>query len=292
MSSIDIAAVQKIIAEVAAAEIMPRFRKLKQGDVEMKGVDDPVTVADKAAEEALIASLEGILPGSVFVGEESCAKDPCILSRFGGDDDVWVIDPIDGTRGFIEGRTEFGVLVALVQRRRTVAAWIHDPNTGDTLTAERGGGVWMRGKKMHLATEDSEDLQYGVIGSRVRTLLKTPEIAKVIAALPALTLGCAAAFDYARLFSGEGGVVFANSKAPRAAFLLYRAPSKPWDHVPGVFLHGEAGGYSADLSRHSYNIQDSKGGLLLASDIASWERLFDIIRPIAGALSAGDEPRS
>ena len=79
---IDSAAVEKIIVEVAAAEIMPRFRKLVEGDIEMKGINDPVTVADKAAERALIARLTSAFPGSVVVGEESFAKDPAILNAF------------------------------------------------------------------------------------------------------------------------------------------------------------------------------------------------------------------
>ncbi|MDR3449294.1 MAG: inositol monophosphatase, partial [Alphaproteobacteria bacterium] len=154
MPKIDIDAVTEIIREVGIAEIMPRFRKLAEGDVEMKGVNDPVTVADKAAEEALAARFADIAPGSVVVGEESHAKDAGIIAHFSGDQDVWVIDPIDGTRNFIGGKPEFAVMVALVRRRKTVGAWIHDPNTGDTLTAEQGSGVWLDGNKMHLACKD------------------------------------------------------------------------------------------------------------------------------------------
>ncbi len=214
MKPIDLAAIENIIAEVAATEIMPRFRRLEQSDIEMKGVNDPVTVADKAAEEALIARFQDILPGSVIVGEESFAKDTRILSRFSGDEDVWVIDPIDGTRNFIEGRAEFGVMVALVRRKKTVAAWIHDPSSGDTLAAEEGGGVWMRGQKMRLAGHDPKIPRLGIIGSRLRSALSKPRVVPVVAALPALTIGSAAAFDYARMFTGEK--LFANSQAPPA----------------------------------------------------------------------------
>jgi fructose-1,6-bisphosphatase/inositol monophosphatase family enzyme len=285
MKADDLAAIQRIIEEVAATEIMPRFRKLQSGDIEMKGVDDPVTVADKAAEESLIARLKDVLPGSSVVGEECCAKDPRILSNFCCDGDVWVIDPIDGTRNFIEGRREFGVMVAHVRRRETVAAWIHDPNSGHTLSAESGSGVWMQGKRMRLAARDPTIPKLVILGSRLRSILNNPEVAPVIAALPALAIGSAAAFDYARLFSGD--IFFANSSAPRASFLLYRI-SKPWDHVPGLFLQAEAEGYSADFYGNPYDMQDGKKGLLLASDRDSWTQIYNTIKPVIGDISLAD----
>ena len=115
---------------------MPRFRKLAAGDMEIKGVDDPVTVADKAAEKALIARLTGLSPGSTVVGEESFAEDPGILSRLGGGARLG-----DRSRGrrIHRGRTEFGTMVGLVRNLETLAGLeYHDPNTGDTLAAERG----------------------------------------------------------------------------------------------------------------------------------------------------------
>lgn len=285
MKKVDLAAVQSIIEEVAISEIMPRFRKLGHADIEMKGVNDPVTVADKAAEDALISRLQDILPESVIVGEESSATDPRIISRFAGNDDVWVIDPIDGTRNFIEGRPEFGVMVALVRRKETVAAWIHDPNSGDTLSAEQGSGVWLRGKKMHLAGHDAAFHPLGIIGSRLRSALSKPDVVNVVAALPALTIGSAVAFDYARLFTGE--VHFANSVAPRASFLLYRM-SKPWDHIPGLFLHAEAKGYSADLTGNPFDMQDAGRGLLVTPDYGVWKRLHETIKPVIGTLAIAD----
>jgi fructose-1,6-bisphosphatase/inositol monophosphatase family enzyme len=286
MKTVDIAAVEKIIAEVAAAEIMPRFRKLGQGDIEMKGVNDPVTIADKAAEEALIARFKEVLPGSVFVGEECYAKDPKIISHFDGKDDVWVIDPIDGTRNFIEGRTEFGVMVALVRRKQTVAAWIHDPNTGDTLMAEQGGGVWMRGDKMHLASDDPAIPKLAIIGGLIKKALRKPESAQIVAALPALAAGSASAFDYGRLFSGSAN--FANSLSPRVAYILHLT-AKCWDHVPGLFLQAEAGGYSAALSGNPYDLKDSHCGVLVAPNLLTWNNLYNAVQPIVGALDATND---
>ena len=167
-----------------------------------------------------------------------------------------------------------------MQANRTVAAWIHDPNTGHTLAAEEGSGVWLQGKKMHLAAHDPSIPKLGIIGARLKDALSRPEIADVSAALPALTVGSASAFDYGRLFTGD--LLFANSKAPRASFLLYRK-TKPWDHVPGLFLQSEAQGYSADLSGEAYDVRNGKKGLLIAGDRESWQSFFKTIKPVLGA---------
>jgi len=284
MKSVDLAAVQKIIADIAATEIMPRFRALPPHAIMMKGVDDPVTLADQAAEKALIVQLTSFLPGSVVVGEEGVAEDPSIVSRLGGEQDVWVIDPIDGTRSFIEGIPEFGVMIALVRRQQTIAAWIHDPNTNDTLMAEQGEGVWLRGHKMRLAGHDPATPKLGLIGSRFRKLLERPDLASKLHDLPQLAAGSAAAFDYARLFAGD--VTFANSEAPRATYLLYRGPAKPWDHVPGLCMLAEEDGYAADLTGRRYEPQQSKTGLLVTSDRASWDDVHLTFKPVFDALAA------
>src|ERR1700730_15726265 len=119
--------VGRLIAEIAAAEVMPYFQKLGHGDITEKGPGDLVTVADVAAERRLSAVLTDLLPGSLVVGEEAAAADPGVLEALAGDAPVWVIDPIDGTANFAEGKPVFAVMVALVRRGETVMAWIHDP---------------------------------------------------------------------------------------------------------------------------------------------------------------------
>lgn len=273
----DMQATEQIIAEVAAMEIMPRFRALSAGDIEMKGVDDPVTVADKAAEQALSQRLTSYLPGSVVVGEETFAADATIAARFASDDYVWVIDPIDGTRNFIAGVPEFGVMVALVRHKKILAAWIHDPNTGDTIQAEQGGGVWLCGHKMTLAGHNPAFATVCVIGSRLQKLLAKPEYAtKMVGVLPH-QVGSAAAFDYARLFTGA--VHFAGHGASRASCLLYRQ-SKPWDHVPGLCLVAEAGGHAADLRGDVYDMQTGLTGLLVAPNREIWADIHAMYKPV------------
>jgi fructose-1,6-bisphosphatase/inositol monophosphatase family enzyme len=269
--------IDRIIRDVAETEIMPRFRKLLDGDVKMKAKDDPVTIADQEAERQLSLRLTSVLPGSVVVGEEGFAADKSILSRLDAAEPVWIIDPIDGTRNFVAGNPEFGVMVALVKNRQPVASWIHDPNTGDTVMAEEGSGVWIRGKRVRLAANDANLPTVGLVGARVKKLISDPAVMPNAAELPPIEIGSCAAFDYARLFDGE--VSFANSTKPRASFLFYRH-TNPWDHVPGLFLQREAGGYSADWDGKPYNMDNHRSGLIFAKDTATWERLHHLFEPL------------
>ncbi len=283
MSLVDPVAVQQIIEDVAATEIMPRFRHLKQGDIEMKAANDPVTVADKLAEIALSQRLQDLLPGSVVIGEESYAADSCILSRFQGDEYVWIIDPVDGTSNFVDGKPEFGTIIALVRNKQTIAGWIHDPNTKDTMIAEKGSGVRLRGYEMRLSGKNPDFLSQGILGWKLHRSLQRLKKKKKDITLPDAYISSAAAFDYGRLFTGE--VLFANSDAPRASFLL-GADSKPWDHAAGLLMVEEAGGYACSLLGTPYEMDCIQyQGLLSAAGRTEWceiRRVFDPV--IQGAL--------
>jgi fructose-1,6-bisphosphatase/inositol monophosphatase family enzyme len=98
--------------------------------------------------------------------------------------------------------------------------------------------------------------------------------------MPLVEIGSCAGFDYPRLFTSEGAgeVQFADAPTARAGFLLYRH-TNAWDHVPGLFLHREAGGYSADWSGNPYDMTKPLSGLLYAAHKENWERLYKIFQP-------------
>ena len=162
MTTVDLDRVAQALAEVAEQEIMPRWRNLAAGDVREKtGPNDLVTVADEAAEHALAARLPDLLPGSIMIGEESVEKDRGLLDVLKGDQPVWIVDPVDGTKNFAEGSDRFGVMVALVERDVTIAAVIYEPVTGRALMAEAGGGAELvdrSGERTRLNVTDTTGL--------------------------------------------------------------------------------------------------------------------------------------
>ncbi len=115
-------ALASALADAAGAAIRPYFR----GAFGLEDKDDasPVTLADRAAEEAMRRIIERESPRDGIIGEEFGAE-RADASR------VWVLDPIDGTTSFVAGRAIFGTLIALLQDGWPVLGIIDQPITGE-----------------------------------------------------------------------------------------------------------------------------------------------------------------
>ena len=120
------------MADAARAVILPHFRAagLNAENKEAAGFD-PVTVADRAAEEAMRAMLAEHRPDDGIWGEEF-GQTPGTSGR------TWVLDPIDGTRGFISGTPTWGVLIALSEADGPVLGVIDQPYIGERFTGGPG----------------------------------------------------------------------------------------------------------------------------------------------------------
>jgi 3'(2'), 5'-bisphosphate nucleotidase len=129
------------IAEDAARVILPYWRNGVA--VEAKADDSPVTRADREAEALILQRLEALCPGVQTVAEEAVAADGAPAEAA---DWFWLIDPLDGTRGFVEGRESFTVNIALVHKDSVVAGVVTAPATGTTWRsgATPGGGAFRR----------------------------------------------------------------------------------------------------------------------------------------------------
>ena len=92
------------LADAAGAAIRPHFRA---ATFERKGDKTPVTAADRAAEQAMRTILAAEMPDDGVIGEEFGVSE-------GKSGRSWVLDPIDGTTGFVAGRPLFGTLIALI----------------------------------------------------------------------------------------------------------------------------------------------------------------------------------
>ena len=255
-----------LVRAVARSCILPRFRKLAVGDVSTKsGPMDLVTVADEEAEQRLGLGLSRLFPGCAVVGEEAATRDPALLDQIRDAPLCFVVDPIDGTYNFASGLPLFGVMVAAVERGRTVAAIIHDPIGDDTAMALAGGGAWMEAADGgRAALQVSAAAPVGAMAGTVSwRYMAEPQRGRVCARLPLL----GAAWDY-RCAAHQYRLMAAG----HCHFAVYNK-LLPWDHAAGVLLHREAGGYSARLDGSPYDPCDTGGGLICAPDRASWTAL-------------------
>ncbi len=132
------------IAAAAAAETLPRFRQ--SGDIsnKLEGGFDPVTEADREAEQAIRALIRAEHPGHGILGEE-------FGSENASSDHVWVIDPIDGTRSFISGIPLWGTLVGLTHKGDAVAGMMAQPFIGELFYATGRRGLVRRARRRRAA---------------------------------------------------------------------------------------------------------------------------------------------
>ncbi|WAC59582.1 3'(2'),5'-bisphosphate nucleotidase CysQ [Brevundimonas sp. SL130] len=128
------------IAEDAARVILPYWRS--DTAVETKSDDSPVTQADRAAEALILERLAALYPGVQTVAEEAVAADGAPDSA---DDWFWLIDPLDGTKGFVRGGEAFTVNIALMHAGYPVAGVVTAPATGTTWRTDvPGAGAFRR----------------------------------------------------------------------------------------------------------------------------------------------------
>ncbi len=267
MTRVNVEAVAKIIAEVAAREIQPRFRRLAAHEMREKSPGDVVTVADEQAELALTPLLMDQVPGSIVIGEEAAAKDPNILKKMVAGQVYWVVDPVDGTANFAEGKEDFCSMVSLQRGDELLASWIHLPTTGETAIAEKGAGASFAGRKLPKLGPVSGNLS-GVVG--VGKLSK-PELLPRAEALrhqvrQVKSLRCAG-LDYIRLAKGE------------MDFTLF-GRAWPWDHAPGGLLVQEVGGRIGDADGAGYRptIAVDAMGVLAARNDEVWQQVLARLR--------------
>ncbi len=130
------------LADAAGAAIRPWFRAT---GFERKDDQTPVTVADRAAEQAMRTLLAAEMPGDGIIGEEYGIT-PGLAG--GRKDRKWVLDPIDGTTGFVAGRPLFGTLIALLVDGFPVLGVIDQPIQGERWIGVVGQPTLFNGREV------------------------------------------------------------------------------------------------------------------------------------------------
>jgi len=138
-------------ADRARQQVLPRFRSVA---VETKSDGSPITEADRAAEQAIRATLRESFPDHRVVGEEFGADGA-------PDGPCWVVDPIDGTIAFSRGIPLFSTLIALLVDGEPVVGLIDLPALDERYTAVRGGGCRRNDRPTHVS--DESDLGRAIV---------------------------------------------------------------------------------------------------------------------------------
>jgi histidinol-phosphatase len=129
-------------ARAADAVIGPLYRA--NVAVELKADRSPVTEADRRAEDAIRTALQRNFPDYGFYGEEGGAQGMQAES-------IWLVDPLDGTKSFVRDTPFFSTQIALLRRGELVLGVSSACVYGEMAWAERGGGAWLNGERIHVS---------------------------------------------------------------------------------------------------------------------------------------------
>lgn len=141
----ELLAVARRAAESAAEEIRPYW--LHGAALQQKPDHTPVTEADLAAESRIRRVIGDHFPDHAFWGEETGRSD-------GAADVLWLVDPIDGTRGFVRGYPFFSTQIAAMAGGELVAGVSGAPVYGETAWAARGAGAHLNGEPLQVSRVD------------------------------------------------------------------------------------------------------------------------------------------
>ena len=235
MPDLDLSLAMDVARRAAEAGALAALRHFRRGvRVDVKPDRTPVTQADRDSEAAILAMVQAVFPDHGFLGEETGAHAGSARTR-------WIVDPLDGTRGFTRGRTFWGPLVALEHQGRVVAGAMALPALGEVYWAARGLGSWMSA-----GGSAPTRLAVSRIGSWADASLSLGEPAVLFAPpmlerVGRLATSCANARCYGDL-AGCALVLRGQAEA------WVEAGVQIWDLGPLPVLVEEAGGRFTDLS--------------------------------------------
>jgi len=203
-------------------------------DTEMKSAVDPVTQIDRAAEDAIRATIGSHFPDDRVLGEEG-----------GGDDwrtgRIWIVDPLDGTVNFVHRLPQVGVSVALWANGKPLVGVIIDVARNDEFVAVAGGGATLNGDEIHVSETPTLDQSLVCTGFPYDRRQHAAAYLKVVEEVMLNSQGTrrlgAAALDLAWLAAGRYDAYWEHGGTQGI---------KPWDVAAGILLVTEAGGTYTD----------------------------------------------
>jgi myo-inositol-1(or 4)-monophosphatase len=223
-----------------------------------KGKESPVSEADIAVNDLLHQRLLGEAPGYAWLSEETKDDRARTAARL-----IWIVDPIDGTRAYIAGRTDWSISAALVSDGRPIAAALFAPATDEMFAAVAGGGATLNDAPIEVSSGSKLD------GARVagpqRYLQQFEEISPGSAPVAKIH---SLALRLTRVAHAQLDVAFAS------------ANSHDWDLAAADLLVHEAGGALTTLGgqRLTYNQLVPVHGALVAAGGDRHPRLIELMR--------------
>ncbi len=259
-------ALRRRFAEEASAKAgrmaLEYYSDIASLEIHSKGVQDPVTDADRAVETLIRGEIAAEFPGDGIIGEEYGTK----RGSSGFD---WVIDPIDGTSNFARGIPAWTVAIACLRHSLPVIGVLLDPVHNEHFVCCRSRGAFLNGQPIQ--TSGNSDLSEGLMG--IGTSYQTG-----LSPVPALTDQLLKR-DSMFVRNGSGALGLAYVACGR--YLGYMEDHmNSWDCLAGILLAEEAGAITHNLD---YKGMLSKGGRVVVAVPGVFHAVCSVSRSVFGA---------
>lgn len=250
-------------ARRAGNVIVRSMNRLDSLEVSSKSRNDFVTDVDRQAEQEIIATIRRSYPAHGFLAEESGT----LAAGAGGEEFVWIVDPLDGTTNFLHGFPQFAVSIALQQRGKLECAVVYDPLRQELFTASRGNGAAVDDKRIRVSK--SKGLEGALIGTGFPFRANLKWLDAYLAMLKAVSLATAGARR-----PGSASLDLAYVAAGRTD-AFFELGLSPWDTAAGVLLITEAGGRVGTITGADYEL----GSDIVAGTPKTYEALLELLAP-------------
>ncbi len=218
-------------ARRAGGTLIRKMVNLDKLKIDVKGHNDYVSDADRAAEKAVINCILKHYPDHAILAEESGAQ--------GESDTLWIVDPLDGTTNYLHGFPVFAVSIGVQIKGRMEHAVVYDPLRQELFTASRGQGAHLDGRRIRVSGQIQ--LERALIGTGLPFRQADAELkpyldmlCKVIRATSGVRRPGAAALDLAYVAAGRLDA-------------FWETGLSSWDLAAGSLLIREAGGMISGL---------------------------------------------
>ena len=242
-------------------------------NIEQKSYADdyePVTEADRAANEFIVKRLATEFPNDGVLAEESLDNDRRLSKSR-----VWMVDPLDGTTGFIQGNGDFAVQIGLVENGQCVVGVVYQPAVDVLYRAVRGGGSWIERPQSDVQQAFVSDRQdFSTMRLAASRSHRSPRMNTVVNHLGFKD----------EIRRGSVGIKIGLLIERQCDVYIHLSPrTKQWDTCAPQLILTEAGGKLTDLFGQSlhYNVPDvqNRNGLV-ASNGASHDKIVSSLAPI------------
>ena len=258
--------ISDLLVEVNELIILKYYKNLSSKHINTKSSDDDyVSIADKESEIYIVKNLIGFLNINQYIGEETSYSNKDDYKSLEKNALYWVIDPIDGTKNYINGKNEFCSMISLVFNSIPIASFVYYPLKNLLVYAFKGFGAYsleIKTKKI-IQLRIQQNSLANLLGSGGTKGIEEPLRQKVLQNLRKYTN---------RLFIGSAGIE-AIMLASNETQFVFHGRVTPWDHSPLDLIIKESGGCVYMLNdKAEFNIF-SRGPILAASNDQIWENI-------------------